>query len=196
MYVWAVEQDVLSKRVLPDASTHMAPSIATTSPGVARSPAVPSSKEKDLLVPWVMTPPSAPSTRRPKGPAAKAMMPGISQPTSVSDRVLDAGSSQQLPLSVVQEGHPPTGPKPPVQAQVFQRYYHFFESQELHDLVCEAASALGLAVGSAPSSAPVLSPGHGFHNPSPPTGTTSGVEIVQEGWERSNLYIDLRLWHM
>ena len=103
MYVWAVEQDSLSKRTLPsDAGTI----------------------EQDLLVPWVLAP--------------------------------GAGLGRE-------------------EEQVFQRYYHFFERDELRDLVLEAAQEMGLYFGSA-------------------DGAARGVEIVQDGWERSNSYIELRLW--
>lgn len=61
--------------------------------------------------------------------------------------------------------------------QVFNRYYHFFEANELRLLVEEAASELGLGLGE-PGSA----------------NGGAGVQIVQDGWERSNLYIELRLW--
>ncbi|KAH7107560.1 hypothetical protein BKA62DRAFT_610485 [Auriculariales sp. MPI-PUGE-AT-0066] len=59
---------------------------------------------------------------------------------------------------------------------VHQRYYHLFEQGELRQLVTSAATALDLQVG--PPS------GHGKH----------GVEITQDGWERSNWYIELRRW--
>ncbi|KAJ6546550.1 S-adenosyl-L-methionine-dependent methyltransferase [Mycena vulgaris] len=61
--------------------------------------------------------------------------------------------------------------------QVFNRYYHMFEDGELASLVVLAAGELGLAVG-APSDAAGL----------------KGVEIRQNGWERSNHYVELRRW--
>ncbi|KAJ6455708.1 S-adenosyl-L-methionine-dependent methyltransferase [Mycena sanguinolenta] len=60
--------------------------------------------------------------------------------------------------------------------QVFNRYYHMFDEGELAGLVNLAAEELGLAVG--PSSSSHL----------------KGVEIVQDGWERSNHYVELRRW--
>ncbi|TFK72198.1 hypothetical protein BDN72DRAFT_836590 [Pluteus cervinus] len=63
--------------------------------------------------------------------------------------------------------------------QVFNRYYHMFAKGELVGLVLEAAATLGLEIGS------------------PSEGTTKsgrGVEIVQDGWERSNYYVELRCW--
>ncbi|KAG9009919.1 tRNA methyltransferase, has a role in tRNA modification [Tulasnella sp. 427] len=65
-------------------------------------------------------------------------------------------------------------------AKVFDRYYHFFQSWELKALAIEAAREMGLHVG-----------------PSEPTLSKSipqGMEIVQDGWERSNLYVELKLW--
>jgi tRNA (uracil-5-)-methyltransferase TRM9 len=61
-------------------------------------------------------------------------------------------------------------------AGVHQRFYHLFTEGELRLLVAAAAAAMGLKFG-----APV---GNGDH----------GVEIVQDGWERSNWYIELRRW--
>jgi len=62
---------------------------------------------------------------------------------------------------------------------VYNRYYHMFANGELKELTVQAAEELGLAVG--------------------PRDTTSGerckgIEIVQEGWERSNYYVELRCW--
>jgi len=62
--------------------------------------------------------------------------------------------------------------------QVFNRYYHMFDNGELAALVTLAAEELGLMVG--PVSAGV--------------GSLKGVEIVQDGWERSNHYVELRRW--
>ncbi|KAJ7285716.1 S-adenosyl-L-methionine-dependent methyltransferase [Mycena rebaudengoi] len=61
--------------------------------------------------------------------------------------------------------------------QVFNRYYHMFAEGELSSLVVLAAEELGLVVG-------------------PPVDGTSqrGVEILQDGWERSNHYVELRRW--
>jgi len=64
------------------------------------------------------------------------------------------------------------------QPQVYQRYYHLFAKGELVTLVREACDALGLVVG-------------------PPdfrSGVPCGVEILQDGWERSNYYVELRRW--
>jgi tRNA (uracil-5-)-methyltransferase TRM9 len=61
--------------------------------------------------------------------------------------------------------------------EVFNRYYHMFAKGELKALASEAAEDLGLFVGSRESSS-----------------STHGVEIVQDGWERSNYYVELRRW--
>ena len=62
--------------------------------------------------------------------------------------------------------------------QVFNRYYHMFAKGELRGLVEEAAQDLGLHIGHKVES------------------IDRGVEIVQEGWERSNYYVELRLWNL
>lgn len=64
------------------------------------------------------------------------------------------------------------------QPQVFNRYYHMFAKGELTELVHDAAIDLGLHVG--PSDGKQL--------------IQNGVEIVQDGWERSNYYVELRCW--
>ena len=63
--------------------------------------------------------------------------------------------------------------------QVFNRYYHMFSKGELASLAKDAAIDMGLKVG-------------------PQTSATGsrGVEIVQDGWERSNYYVELRMWQM
>ncbi|KAF7966298.1 hypothetical protein HWV62_39221 [Athelia sp. TMB] len=65
------------------------------------------------------------------------------------------------------------------QPQVFNRYYHMFAKGELTGLVLEAAKDLGLNAG----------PPDGEH-----FGHAKGIEIVQDGWERSNYYIELQCW--
>ncbi|KAK0228419.1 S-adenosyl-L-methionine-dependent methyltransferase [Armillaria fumosa] len=62
--------------------------------------------------------------------------------------------------------------------RVLQRYYHMFAQNELPGLVIKCAEQMGLCVG----------PRVKFS-----TGC-SGVEIVQDGWERSNYYVELRRW--
>jgi len=62
---------------------------------------------------------------------------------------------------------------------VYNRYYHMFATGELSGLVGEAARELGLQVG---------------FRPKDEAKNIRGVEVVQDGWERSNYYIELRLW--
>lgn len=61
--------------------------------------------------------------------------------------------------------------------EVFNRYYHMFAKGELRDLVEEAAKEFRLHVGSERNGC-------------------RGVEIVQDGWERSNYYVELRMWNL
>lgn len=61
---------------------------------------------------------------------------------------------------------------------VLQRYYHLFATGELLQLVHDAVTSLNLAIGSA-QDAP---------------NCTQGVEIVRQGWERSNWYVEIRRW--
>jgi len=65
--------------------------------------------------------------------------------------------------------------------QVFNRYYHMFSKGELGELVLEAAMSAGLQVGAKPSGG---------------ASNLLGVEIVQNGWERSNYYVELTRWRM
>jgi tRNA (uracil-5-)-methyltransferase TRM9 len=58
---------------------------------------------------------------------------------------------------------------------VYKRYYHMFSNGELRHIVTEAATNLSLQIGS-------------------PRSGGKGISILQEGWERSNYYIELRLW--
>lgn len=60
-------------------------------------------------------------------------------------------------------------------APVYHRYYHMFAKGELTRLTCEAAQGMGLVVG-------------------PPEKGRRGIEIIQDGWERSNYYVELRCW--
>lgn len=59
---------------------------------------------------------------------------------------------------------------------VYHRYYHMFAEGELRRLTYEAAQGIGLVVG-------------------PPEKGKRGIEIVQDGWERSNYYVELRCWY-
>jgi tRNA (uracil-5-)-methyltransferase TRM9 len=66
--------------------------------------------------------------------------------------------------------------------QVFNRYYHMFARGELAGLVQDAANDLGIYLGPPPS-------------PSDPS-IVQGIEMVQDGWERSNYYVELRYWEL
>jgi tRNA (uracil-5-)-methyltransferase TRM9 len=61
--------------------------------------------------------------------------------------------------------------------RVYHRYYHMFAEGELRQLVREAVEELGLELSE-------LSVEH----------KGKGLTIVQEGWERSNYYIELLSW--
>lgn len=70
------------------------------------------------------------------------------------------------------------------QPKVFNRYYHMFARGELRQLVEEAALELGLEVGS---------PVDKQHQDS--AIFVQGLEVIQDGWERSNCYVELRRWN-
>jgi tRNA (uracil-5-)-methyltransferase TRM9 len=65
-----------------------------------------------------------------------------------------------------------------VTPQIYNRYYHMFAKGELSQLVQSAAEKLGLELGARPTG------GSG----------RQGVTIVQDGWERSNYYVEVRRW--
>ncbi|KAG9031113.1 tRNA methyltransferase, has a role in tRNA modification [Tulasnella sp. JGI-2019a] len=173
IYVWAVEQDPLSKRVIPETNHASATSVETTGPGSSGSKAA--LKEQDLLVPWLVNPPPAPAATTQK--PSRRQRKHAKEVTAVA---VSAGPEDSMGLSSLQPGA--------LETKVFQRYYHFFEADELHNLVCEAAAFMELQIGSPPHRDQDYSLSVGS------TKTTKGVEIVNEGWERSNLYIELRLW--
>ncbi|KIK06562.1 hypothetical protein K443DRAFT_129836 [Laccaria amethystina LaAM-08-1] len=62
---------------------------------------------------------------------------------------------------------------------VYNRYYHMFAKGELAGLVVDAAAGLGLQVSVKPDKT---------------EQPLRGVEILQDGWERSNYYVELRRW--
>ncbi|CAE7190618.1 unnamed protein product [Rhizoctonia solani] len=144
IYVWAVEQDELSKRVVPEMGEGSASS----------------TKAQDVLVPWV------------KQQEQKA------KPKTKTRRGRKADDDQD-------ESHSNSCPPQPsaehTDSSVFQRYYHLFVSGELSELAMAAAAKLQLTVGPAPVDACV----GGFQH---------GVYISPEGWERSNLYVELTRW--
>jgi len=139
IYVWAVEQDDLSKRKIP--------SVNQPSESVYEG--------QDVFVPWVLATQQSGDRKPPSPPSSNA----------------DAHSARKSP---------PENDTP----KVFNRYYHMFAKGELRMLVEEAAGALGLIIGD--GTKPNLIMGERGHQ--------DGVEIVQDGWERSNYYIELRRW--
>lgn len=81
---------------------------------------------------------------------------------------------------VLSKQNGPQGKREPGDPQVFNRYYHIFAKGELGGLVHDAAKELGIEVGLVPA----------FE------GRAQGVEIMQDGWERSNYYVELRRWEV
>jgi len=63
------------------------------------------------------------------------------------------------------------------EAEIYHRYYHMFADGELRHLVDEAMKELDLKLGDQHAGLK----GKGF-------------SVVQEGWERSNYYIELLSW--
>ena len=62
---------------------------------------------------------------------------------------------------------------------VYHRYYHMFARGELVALVRSAAEEMGLEILPAPEVS---------------SDCRLGVEIVEDGWERSNYYVELKRW--
>jgi tRNA (uracil-5-)-methyltransferase TRM9 len=69
--------------------------------------------------------------------------------------------------------------EPTEEPTVYHRYYHLFDEGELVALTRSAVEELGLNV--------LAFSEQNFIE-------KTGVEIVQEGWERSNYYVELRRW--
>ncbi|KDN51067.1 hypothetical protein RSAG8_00696, partial [Rhizoctonia solani AG-8 WAC10335] len=144
VYVWAVEQDELSKRVVPDIGE------GNTS----------STKAQDVLVPWVM---QQEHKTKPRAKTRRGRKAGENQEESHSNSSPSQQSAEHT------------------DSPVFQRYYHLFVSGELTELATAAAAKLELAVGPVPVD--TYADGH-----------QHGVCISPEGWERSNLYVELTRW--
>lgn len=137
IYVWAIEQDELSKRSIPASDTNGSDNPMTG---------------EDVFVPWVMS---------------------QGQHTAKGKFKNDGRSS-----ATYKEAAPAT-PVLAVETPVYNRYYHMFAKGELEQLTVQAADEFGLMVGSRESAN---------------TKGCRGVEIIQEGWERSNYYVELRRW--
>ncbi|KAI9064510.1 S-adenosyl-L-methionine-dependent methyltransferase [Trametes sanguinea] len=151
IYVWAIEQDELSKRNIPVDSD---PARSEVEEPAGKG------KGQDVFVPWVLAQLAEPKPKaRRKGKA--------------TDREASKGSQEEVKAT---NDAASTTVEPP---KVYERYYHMFAKGELNELVTEAASDMGLCVG-APGSAA--------------QSGACGIEIVQDGWERSNYYVELRRW--
>ncbi|KAI0670314.1 S-adenosyl-L-methionine-dependent methyltransferase [Trametes maxima] len=147
IYVWAIEQDDLSKRNIPVDSSDASP-----------EPRDGVSTGQDVFVPWVLAQPTEPK------PKSKTRRKGKQDDTSQNDKdVVGVEGSLAAP-------------------KVYERYYHMFAKGELSELVSDAAWDMGLRIGD-PN---VITHGQ--------QGSTFGVQIVQDGWERSNYYVELCRW--
>jgi len=143
IYVWAIEQDELSKRSVP----------SQTSPDDTPHQD-PHDRGQDVFVPWVL------STQN--NPAQKSGSPPVGN-----------GRTPESP----EDAERGTTPR------IYNRYYHMFAQGELAGLVTEAAQGLGLHVGDRPA-----------HDDQSTETPERGIEIVQNGWERSNYYVEFKCW--
>ncbi|KAI5899811.1 uncharacterized protein SCHCODRAFT_02606184 [Schizophyllum commune H4-8] len=89
----------------------------------------------------------------------------------------DAGVDVFVPWVLSDKAKIPSD-TPASESRVYNRYYHMFARGELRRLVELAATGMGLEVGTREES----------------VVGRRGLEIVQDGWERSNYYVELRLW--
>lgn len=136
IYVWATQQDSLSKRLIPSG--------ATSVDGVKTG--------QDVFVPWVLSAPS----RKQCGPVDEGQQSNVDEVTV-----------------------------PPV----YNRYYHMFEAGELKALVCSAAQELGILERLRPKD-------YTMSTSAASRECQKYVEVVQDGWERSNFFVELYLWEM
>ncbi|KZT09467.1 S-adenosyl-L-methionine-dependent methyltransferase [Laetiporus sulphureus 93-53] len=124
-----------------------------------------SRKGQDVFVPWVLSSqPQAKTAAELRGKRKE----GISSISPSPALAQASKNSQQMPDTF----------------KIFNRYYHMFAQGELSELVREAAKDLGLVIG-CPSDETDVCDGENVRR---------GVEIVQDGWERSNYYVELRCW--
>ena len=94
-----------------------------------------------------------------------------------AETAVDAGVDVFVPWVLSAKMKTPSD-APQGESRVYNRYYHMFARGELRRLVELAAAEMRLVVGMASEAS---------------TGRR-GLEIVQDGWERSNYYVELRLW--
>ena len=163
IYVWAIEQDDLSKRSVPTEFYTKDDSVAESDVGPGR----------DVFVPWVLSKPNT-NNGKSKGKLSKG---------SLASRSDVANSSQSCTNEASIEVTLMSGPDEP---QVFNRYYHMFAEGELAELVRSAAGDLGIYIGPIPDQ--TLSSGSGME------WKGRGLDIVQDGWERSNYFVELQCW--
>ncbi|KAH7924578.1 hypothetical protein BV22DRAFT_1034985 [Leucogyrophana mollusca] len=140
IYVWAIEQDELSKRKLPPSGQ------GQPSQNLARG----CEPGQDVFVPWVLSQPN--STKHNTQNVEETAAPSV----------YEAKTGAAAPNS-----------------EVYNRYYHMFAKGELTQLTHDAARGLGLCIGSP----------DGFAE-----ANLRGIDIVQDGWERSNYFVELRCW--
>ncbi|EJD05856.1 S-adenosyl-L-methionine-dependent methyltransferase [Fomitiporia mediterranea MF3/22] len=142
IYVWAIQQDELSKRSIPDVAED-----SNTQ-----------DKGQDVFIPWVLSQNSA------SGRSDRAR-PDQSQHSRLDDA--EQGSERS--------------------AAVFNRYYHMFDRGELRELVLTAAGEMGIRLESRGTDSPTSSY---INVPS----RQSVIEILKDDWERSNYYVEFRLY--
>lgn len=104
-----------------------------------------------------------------KEPGKDVLVPWVLTDSQKANATTSASQASPGPTTYAEE-----------EPKVYDRYYHFFQSWELKGLVTEAAQEMGLHVGALEAALPESS--------------SCGMEIVKDGWERSNLYVELRLW--
>ncbi|KAH8117374.1 S-adenosyl-L-methionine-dependent methyltransferase [Phellopilus nigrolimitatus] len=139
IYVWATEQDSLSKRLIP-------PEPSEEGQG--------KQKGRDVFVPWVLSQSSV--SRK----TEKSLPNSIDGPTTEAN----------------------------VDQPVYNRYYHMFDEGELRALVLSAAEEIGICFG--PPDNERLQNGLCSRN----LARRRYIDIVKDDWERSNFYVELRLY--
>lgn len=142
IYVWAIQQDDLSKRSVPSFSEET------------------DQKQtgQDVFVPWKLTE----NTPGPSCKVEKALPKQISEAP-----IEDAEQTSTKPGTAV-----------------FNRYYHMFDRGELRDLVVAAAKGMDISSEE---------PGSRIHSENG-TQKKTFIEIVKDDWEKSNYYVEFRLY--